>query len=461
MRGMILALALAVALLVAGCGGGGSRGGSVAGMPSGGGGGGTPTPTRGTPVAVGVEQLSLDFTPPRGTRLIGFSNETSVPTPPPVRYTRGDGVVIRQGFTLDGVHKSWLDTYRNQVTSFSYGDTSRDGPMSPFRVAPQVRVSGGSASVSSAGTQFLVTTVRLLNENLPFNRQIRIPGIAAPHWRNFASLTAYENAIRDTQPEGTIVVTILPRNHWSINFNHALGVEARLLKNGVRHASIIYLPADISLGVGGAQTAVHEAIHALGFAGHVSELTFPDSILNPRTDPIGYVAPRLIPEIDKAALQAMIMNTWGSWTNEREHLVGDIPTVGIRFGVISDNGLGRPFVTGPVPIRALLTDEAGVSGDATWEGAIVGFGGSRLSDRVTGDATLTIDLATAYTAKHDLDFDNIKYMETLTSAAGRTWRGSDGRDIGSLHYEVRLEASASSKGFHNVGPGVPGASRVL
>ena len=409
MRGVILALA--VALLVAGCGGGGSKGGSVAGMPSGGGGGGTPTPTRGTPVAVNVGQLSVDFTPPRGTRIVGVSSETAVPTPPPVRYTRGDGVVIRQGFTRDGVPRSRLNEYGRQVTGPSAGDTGTvpDGPLTPFRVTPQVRVSGGGAALSGQGSQFLLTVVGLLNENLPFNRKVHVPGIAAPDWRSFTSQSDYQNAIRSTMPEGTIVVTILPRNQWGITFgNYTLGVASPLFRGNVHHASVVYLPADALLTPNVAVTAIHEGFHALGFNGHVSASSFPESVLNPHAS--GYAPPRLISPIDKAALQAMVMNTWGSWTDEREHLVGDIPTVGIRFGVISDNGLGRPFVTGPVPIRAFLTDEAGVSGDATWEGAIVGFGGSRLSDRVTGDATLTIDLATAYTAKHDLDFDNIKYM---------------------------------------------------
>ena len=220
------------------------------------------------------------------------------------------------------------------------------------------------------------------------------------------------------------------------------------------HAAIIIVPDDIDRTLDGAATAVHEMIHALGFRGHVSSVSFPDSLLKPHsggTNPVSIMSRE-----DLAALQALYSPYSGGWNSTRQHLLGAIGDSETFFGITRDNGHSYPWASGRTP-SGNLPDSVGRSGTATWDGAMLGYSANR---RVTGDVDLTVDLSRVYSGQHDLSFDDIRYWDgDNPNPNAPLWRGAGEPVAGELAYKVRIggtEFDNADRGF--TGRGIPNTS---
>ena len=153
---------------------------------------------------------------------------------------------------------------------------------------------------------------------------------------------------------------------------------------------------------------VHELVHAMSLPGHVSEHRHPGSIMPDseyRGGPLPTEAelPRL-PRIDGEALMTAyeVFNdghtpdeinfaSLGPWAATIPALEGTVTTDGgtARFGVEYRTQYTRAWDEGPVPTASLAS--SGLTGTATWTGALVGF--TDAGTAVEGDAGITVDIA--------------------------------------------------------------------
>lgn len=144
-------------------------------------------------------------------------------------------------------------------------------------------------------------------------------------------------------------------------------------------------------------TIAHELMHAVGlFGGHAPSdfrSIFGHGALWGGVTQAGHDQPMsgLWPA-DREALRALYSGgpaDLGPWSSTSLHIHGNAPHAG--FGVAFRNGYAEPWAYGRRPPTGELSDNAALSGSATWTGHLVGF--TPDAEAVTGDAALTVDIA--------------------------------------------------------------------
>ena len=153
---------------------------------------------------------------------------------------------------------------------------------------------------------------------------------------------------------------------------------------------------------------VHELVHAMGLPGHVYEGRHPTSLMpdgpyrgGGLPDEAGL--PRL-PRIDGESLMTAYAlyddgethhdinaASLGPWARTIPAINGEVRTDGgtARFGVEYRTQWTRAWDEGPAPATSLAS--SGLTGTATWTGALVGF--TDAGTAVEGDAGITVDIA--------------------------------------------------------------------
>ena len=217
-------------------------------------------------------------------------------------------------------------------------------------------------------------------------------------------------------------------------------------------AAVVFLPDTLEYDEYSVKIFVHEMTHALALKGHVDSIQFPDSLMGTSGDYFA-VPGHIIHRIDREALQAVYLseyftyNDLSTWDDTTFHIRGDIPGVPggeMAFGVALQNGLPQPWAFGPAPEAELLAT-LGLSGMASWTGALMGFSPMGESHVViVGGAGLVVNLgslASSDSSLHDLRFTNLK---TWGTAIEQSWIGRNG-EHGQLSYKVTV----GSYGFNN------------
>ena len=285
-----------------------------------------------------------------------------------------NGIQYSMGAVRSGEGVDRLENYAEDI----------DGYFRPFNVQPSLYLDDDLFEPENADILRVVwDSVIILNDALPPEFQISIDGVS------------YDNVASD----GQIVVAVeSPSAIASICGTNAVACADSWYRGSFRTRSVIYIPDDFdeSRYMYSRSTVVHEFLHALGIAGHVDSIEFPDSIMGETGEFFPNLA-HVIGKIDREVLQIMYMsqrsdlyNDWGEWTDVSFHIMGRTEEGHLNFGVALFNGLPHPWVRGKEP-NMDLADNAVLRGTATWEGSIIGFSGP---SPIIGDAELQVGLAT-------------------------------------------------------------------
>ncbi|MYA87111.1 MAG: hypothetical protein F4X97_01410 [Boseongicola sp. SB0662_bin_57] len=203
---------------------------------------------------------------------------------------------------------------------------------------------------------------------------------------------------------------------------------------------------------------IHELLHAWGMGAHVDPNAYPDAILVPALPRNLSEVPRLWLTVEGEALLAEIkiapgtrvsdltVTDLGPWDDDGFHLLGQTRLDGtdaaaMQFGAGYRNGLGKPWIWGPVPATR-LRDNPELSGrrTATWTGSLLGFSGA--GRPVTGDAEIGMDVTRL---QGRADFTELESWdrETHPGAPGSGLRWGDG-DLG---YTIGVRTEAGTEVF--------------
>lgn len=186
----------------------------------------------------------------------------------------------------------------------------------------------------------------------------------------------------------------------------------------------------------------HELLHALGIDGHVSP-DF-DTLMAANADMYhlrqGDQQPAsLVYPVDREALRALYSGNYrspidfGPWSATSTHLHGNGPYAG--FGVAFRNGYAEPYAYGPSPaVGGFDSANAGLSGMATWNGALLGF--TPDAEPVAGDAEIGVNLA-SMTGR--ADFTSLETW-AANAAPGEKGTGSTWLD-GDLGYMIAVSGN--------------------
>ncbi|MXY32597.1 MAG: hypothetical protein F4Y60_00585 [Boseongicola sp. SB0664_bin_43] len=202
----------------------------------------------------------------------------------------------------------------------------------------------------------------------------------------------------------------------------------------------------------------HELLHAWGMGAHVDPGAYPDAILVPVLPRHLNEVPLLWLTVEGEALLAEIkiapgtrvsdltVADLGPWDDDGFHLLGQIGLGGtdaeaMQFGAGYRNGLGRPWIWGPVPSTRLRANpEMSGRRTATWAGSLLGFSGA--GRPVAGDAEIGIDIASL---QGRADFTELESWarETHPGEPGTGHRWGDG-DLG---YTIGVRTEAGTETF--------------
>ena len=349
--------------------------------------------------------------------------------------TPWNGIRYFIGASRDGVGVERLKNYQQDLVTQDGADPdglAGDG-FAPFSIQPSLYLDPDLlASENAEILQALVDSIRILNDALPPEFQVRVAGTRATgiaHW-------------------GEIVVSL--ESPASIRSNcsaTAVACARDSTSAGYTRSSVLHLPDDFDTSDSRfARTViVHELLHAMGIHGHVDSVEFPDSLMGSAGEYIPNLG-NIISKIDQEVLQIMYMsqrtdlyNDWGEWSDTSFHLVGRTDDGFLNFGVALFNGLPQPWVRGTLPNMDLV-DNVHLDGTATWSGNLSGFSGS---SPILGYAELQVRLSTLVVPdnEQDLRFWDIYFLNRFESDSPDRWFHT--RDI---DYKVNV----SGNGFYNV-----------
>ena len=310
--------------------------------------------------------------------------------------------------------------------------------LATFSRPPTVRVVEGT---SEKYTGYAVRAVQIVNAALPHAARI-----------SFGDAPAPDPADVEDVPRGSIHIEFIPQAQWpegSYTGERAVGhtqsritYDARTQRNEVVDADASHIlidsrevqnfPEEKTVYV-----IVHELLHALGFSGHTDPARFPDATLSPDV-PLNL--PRfLLSSIDRDALLAayarfrpgvlpeeISAQNLGPWDEASLHVRGDLEIPGgeVSFGAAFRNGLAQPWTSGPEPPMELAQNR-GLSGSATWSGALLGV--TPAGEVVVGDSSLAVDLTDL---NGRIDFTDMEFE------GGGMWGDGD------LGYSIEVRGNA-------------------
>ena len=193
-------------------------------------------------------------------------------------------------------------------------------------------------------------------------------------------------------------------------------------------------------------TLIHEIVHALGRNHPTLEQFFSQTVMARHPDFTDLIYP-----LDREALLAVysrlrpgstvasLAEDLGPWSDTSVHLLGEFSAAveDVSFGVALRNGLAQPWATGPAPLTN-LTDNAAISGSASWSGRLLGF--TPEAEPVAGAADLTIALDTL---DGDLEFTELEHW-TAGRAPGPAESGTMWDD-GDLSYAVEVRGNTFTR----------------
>ena len=424
----ILLPALAVAAGLAACGGGGGSSAPIVDRP------GLP------PAAGGLPALPLQRAQDAGNAPIVHVGRNLhigpdvAPSQLPIRLSDGhDDIVISYGTTRDGIGAGRLIHYLEHDAAAAGLLEFYSGLIMRMEPGPStVRIAQGT---TEAMRDEAIRAVQLINAALHRDWQMQVsdtPGIP------------------DTAPptDSDILIEFLPRDQWPEGLPHlnAVGIAAQQNRFGwvngeyqivARSAHVIVDHTRVT-GRDRMGTLVHEIIHALG-RDHPDPDLFPHTIMLPdiqaRDNHILYPLDReallaVYSRLRPGSTVASLADDLGPWSSTSTHLLGEFSAAGqdVSFGVALRNGLAQPWATGPAPLTD-LTDNAALSGTASWSGELVGF--TPEARPVVGDADLIVALDTL---AGDLEFTELEQLPAgETPGSGGDWNpwgdGALGYDI--------------------------------
>ena len=188
----------------------------------------------------------------------------------------------------------------------------------------------------------------------------------------------------------------------------------------------------------------HEIIHLLG-RNHADPARFPKTIMvaGGGEGPTEHV----LHPLDREALLAVydrleagaapdrIAEALGHWSDTSIHVRGAVGVPGgdIAFGAALRNGLSQPWAFGPTPY-VNLQGNAGLSGNASWSGRLVGL--TPQAEAVAGTAALTVELATR---AGEVDFTELESWAPH-AAPGAIGTGAVWQD-GDLSYSIEVRGT--------------------
>ena len=315
------------------------------------------------------------------------------------------GVSVSTGRTYDGARAARVSEYLIphiddiwEPLGYANEPTSDMPGLAPFLNQPVLRLAAGT---SVEHTVYALHAAALINSTLPQNKRILIGPEALP-------LTSV-----DLIPYGQIFIDFAAKWDW-IPSSEAPAVlvpsyvyewepvsqrwEIRHMRAG--HAWID--PDAFHTQAEFVRVLVRVMLHALGLRGHSLVDQFPESILrNERSTFLP--TDNHVPEIDADGLLAiytrlapgtkpefLTANSLAPWENESLRMHGELDSPeGAAFGVAFRNGLARPWAFGPEPSSA-ISESQGLSGSATWVGALLGF--TPEGSSVAGRAEISADL---------------------------------------------------------------------
>ncbi len=352
-----------------------------------------------------------------------------------------NGVEISKGSVRDGAGAADVIAYLRPATIHSdiVGLTT-------FARPPIVRVVEGT---NEKYTDYAVRAVQIINTALPYDKRIAFGDSPAPDPVNVEDV-----------PRGSIYIEFIPQSEWPAEDaldQSAVGnarSQALFRYNSRRkrnealeaHSSHVLIDSGEVRNFPGEKTVyvlVHELLHALGFSGHTDPMRFPDATLNPKIPRV--LPPFLLSLIDGEALLAaydtydrfrpgalpedISVENLGPWDEASFHVRGDLEIVGgeVSFGVAFRNNLAQPWASGPEPPMD-LAQNGGLSGTATWSGALLGVTPS--GEVVVGDSRLAVDLANL---DGQIDFTGMEFD------GGEMW------EDGALGYSIEVRGNSFTR----------------
>lgn len=432
--GILCAVILIVASLH-GCGGGGGGGGTVAPLPP------PPVVMPAPPPAPPVVMTKAALEPSvkaAQAPLFGFDGSLQIGTglvPPaeePQKMGERNGVEVSQGSVRDGsVVADVIEYLRPRAI---HPDVTG---LATFPNPPTVHVVEGT---SEKYTGYVVRAVQIINTALPRDARLSFGDAPAP------DPVSVENV-----PRGGIYIEFIPQSQWPEeddldqsavgNTKSQIFYNPRTQRNEVVEAGSSHILIDSGEVRFFSEektiyVIVHELLHTLGFSGHTDPERFPDATLNPKIPQ--NLPPFLLSKIDREALLAaydrfrpgalpeeISAENLGPWDETSLHVRGDlgIPGGEISFGVAFRNGLAQPWTSGPEPPMD-LAQNTGLSGTATWSGALLGVTPS--GQVVVGDSSLDVNLVNL---DGQLDFTDMQL------GGGGMW------EVGDLGYSIEVRGN--------------------
>ena len=349
-----------------------------------------------------------------------------------------NGIRYFMGASRDGVGVDRLENYETDLTTRDGDDRLGlygDG-FYPFRVPPRVVVDTEFWAEENFGILVaFIGSMMILNDGLPPEFQMAVTDTrTTPGAYSGEIFVSLESPDRISSVCGARAVAC------------AVSTTNRIW--GYTDSAVLYLPNDFdtSAYTFPRKVIIHELLHALGIQGHVDSIEFPDSIMGAAGEYIpnpGFV----ISKIDREVLQIMYMsqrtdlyNDWGEWSDTSFHVMGASEDGALRFGVALFNGLPQPWTRGALPDDTALADNDGLSGTATWNGALLAFSGP---SPIAGDAELEVDLGTLADddSEQDLRFRDIYFVNRFES---------DGEDRWFPTRNIDYKLTVSDNAFQNV-----------
>ncbi len=330
-------------------------------------------------------------------------------------------IQLRYGTIRDGAGVSELQSYLSSVQR-QYSGLDRRLP------GYEVRVIGSS---SATERRRLLAAVQLVNATLPESAKLSVgaplPGFSLKDTVN--SNGRYFGSGRELA--NTIHVEFIPEAEFYSDAAATSWGEYILMSRGAFPAYTDERKAVILMA--------HELIHSLGIGGHVPERF--DSIMEAgsqvydRAQGSRQPASLLYP-IDREAVRALygpLLNSndpeqLGPWARASEHFF--VSNEHGAFGVALRNGYAEPWAYGLAPRTTLA--RSGLTGSATWSGALVGWTPGRMA--VTGDAKVSVDIG-PLTGR--ADFTGLEQWGSTPGVAGTGVQFGDG-DLG---YTIRVNGN--------------------
>lgn len=313
--------------------------------------------------------------------------------------------------------------------------------LATFPNPPTVHVVEGT---SEKYTGYAVRAVQIINTALP--RDARL---------SFGDAPAPDPAGVEDVPRGGIYIEFIPQSQWPGeddsdqsavgNTKSQIFYNPRTRRNEVVEAGSSHILIDSGevrffSEEKTVYVIVHELLHALGFSGHTDPGRFPDATLNPKIPQ--NLPPFLLSKIDREALLAaydrfrpgalpeeISAENLGPWDEASLHVQGDLEIPGgeVSFGTAFRNGLAQPWASGPEP-PVDLAQNTGLSGTATWNGALLGVTPS--GQVVVGDSSLDVNLVNL---DGQLDFTDMQL------GGGGMWEDGD------LGYSIEVRGNTFNR----------------